>query len=75
MNAVIGFSNLLLDDPFTPEQKEDIEGIRNGGEALLATIDDILNFSRTEKNNVDCLQPFRNQIIAEILRKLYKWSL
>lgn len=59
MNAVIGFSSLLLDDSLTPEQKEFIEGIRKGGEALLAIIDDILEFSRAEKDKIELeRQPF-----------------
>ena len=59
MNAVIGFSSLLLDDSLTPEQKEYIEGIRKGGEALLAIIDDILDFSRAEKDKIELeRQPF-----------------
>jgi len=49
MNAVIGFTSLLLDDALNSEQKEFIEGIREGGEALLAIINDILDFSRMEK--------------------------
>lgn len=35
MNAVIGFSSLLLDNNLTSEQKDYIEGIRKGDEALL----------------------------------------
>ena len=59
LNAVIGFSSLLLDDNLTQEQKGDIESIRNGGEALLALIDDILEFSRAEKEKVELeLKPF-----------------
>ncbi|MGD0953086.1 MAG: PAS domain S-box protein [Methanotrichaceae archaeon] len=59
MNAVIGFSSLLLDDSLTPEPKEYIEGIRNGGEALLAVIDDILEYSRAEKAKIELEhQPF-----------------
>ena len=59
MNAVIGFSSLLLDDSLTPEQEEYIEGIRNGGEALLAIINDILDFSRAENDKVELeRQPF-----------------
>ncbi len=52
MNAVIGFTSLLLEEPLTPDQKDYIEGIRNGGEALLATISDILEFSKTDKEEV-----------------------
>ena len=59
LNAVIGFSSLLLDDNITQEQKEDIESIRNGGEALLAIIDDILEFTRAEKEKMELdHQPF-----------------
>ena len=58
LNAVIGFSSLLLADNLTPEQKEDIERIRNGGEALLSIISDILEFSKAEKEKVKLeLQP------------------
>lgn len=53
MNAVIGFTSLLLDDSLTPEQKERLEIIRNGGEALLAIINDILELSRAEKKRVE----------------------
>ncbi len=53
LNAVIGYSSLLLDDNLTQEQKEDIQSIRKGGEALLAIISDILEFSRSEKEEVE----------------------
>jgi PAS domain S-box-containing protein len=53
MNAVIGYTNLLLDESLTLEQKEYIEGIRNGGEALLNLINSILDFSRAEKNKLE----------------------
>ncbi|MGD0953262.1 MAG: PAS domain S-box protein [Methanotrichaceae archaeon] len=59
MNAVIGFSSLLLDDNLTKDQREYIEGIRKGGEALLAIINDILDFSRAEKDKIELEhQPF-----------------
>jgi|GEM_PF-856115 len=52
MNAVIGFSSLLLDDSLTPDQKDYVERIRIGGEALLALINDVLDFSKMEKSKV-----------------------
>ena len=57
MSAVIGFSNLLLDE--TPSQKEYIEGIRTSGEALLTLINDILEFSRSENEDAELVNlPF-----------------
>ncbi|HWQ18743.1 MAG TPA: PAS domain S-box protein, partial [Methanotrichaceae archaeon] len=53
MNAVIGFSSLLLDDSLTPDQKDYVERIRIGGEALLALINDILEFSKIEKKKAE----------------------
>ena len=69
MNAVIGFSSLLLDDSLTPEQREFIEGIRKGGEALLTIISDILDFSKAESDKVELEHlPFSlKQLIDESL--------
>ncbi len=69
MNAVVGFTSLLLDDNLTPEQKDCVEGIRNGGEALLSLINDILEFSKADKEKVSLeYQPLRlKQCIEESL--------
>ncbi|MDD1760248.1 MAG: ATP-binding protein, partial [Methanothrix sp.] len=53
MNAVIGFSSLLLDGNITSEQQEYIEGIRRGGEALLALVNDILDFTKADKEKLE----------------------
>lgn len=53
MNAVIGFSNLLLEESLTPDQKDYIDRIRVGGEVLLALINDILDISKMEKKKVE----------------------
>jgi len=53
MNAVIGFTSLLLDESLPSEHKECVEGIRAGGEAMMAVINEILEFSRTEKEKIE----------------------
>lgn len=59
MNAVIGYTSLLLDENLSSENKECIEGIRDGCEAMMALINDILDFSKTNKENVELEQrPF-----------------
>ena len=52
MNAVIGFTSLLLDEDLSPEHREFIEGIRYGGEAMMTLINDILDFSRADKEKI-----------------------
>ena len=53
MNAVIGFSSLLLDENLSAEQREYAEGIKDGGEAMIALINDILEFSRANKDKIE----------------------
>lgn len=52
LNAVIGMTDLLLEEPLTPEQRDDLEVIRTSGDALLSIINDILDFSKMESDRV-----------------------
>ncbi len=53
LNAVIGMSALLADTALTQEQRDYTETIKNSGEALLAVINDILDYSKIEAGRVD----------------------
>ena len=53
MNAIIGFTDLLTDEPLTREQKEMLNFIKNSGQHLLSLINDILDFSKIEAGKLD----------------------
>jgi len=48
LNAIIGFSEIVEDDPGRTDTKELLRTIRSSGDALLAIINDILDFSKIE---------------------------
>jgi PAS domain S-box-containing protein len=66
MNSVIGFTSLLLDEKLTPEQRDYVGSIRNSGLALMTLINEVLDFSRMEKEKMDLeLQTFDLRNIIE----------
>ncbi|MDH3595112.1 MAG: response regulator [Rhodospirillales bacterium] len=52
MNSVIGATDLLLTAELTPKQQAYVQTIRNGGDVLLSIIDDILDFSKMEADEI-----------------------
>jgi PAS domain S-box-containing protein len=65
MNAVLGMADLLRDTDLTSEQSEFVETVSSSGNALLAVIDHVLDFSVIEAGDVE-LEPMvfdlRNEI-------------
>jgi signal transduction histidine kinase/ActR/RegA family two-component response regulator len=48
MNGVLGFANLLLETPLNLEQREFAQSVQHSGDALLAIINDVLDYSKIE---------------------------
>jgi two-component system sensor histidine kinase BarA len=48
LNGIIGFTDLLLKSPSSPQQRDHLSTIRKSSEILLTIINDILDFSKIE---------------------------
>ncbi|MSU36384.1 MAG: PAS domain-containing sensor histidine kinase [Pedosphaera sp.] len=52
MNAIIGFTQLLLDTPLNDEQREYTATVRASARSLLTLLNDILDFSKVESGKM-----------------------
>ena len=73
LNAIIGFSETLLQEELAEEQKEHLRTIYNSGKHLLCLISDILDLSSIEvgKINIEMKQCSLGQLIAKIESMMY----
>ncbi|MFW5937121.1 MAG: response regulator [Desulfosalsimonas sp.] len=53
LNAVLGFTDMLIDTSLSETQLDFAKTIRNSSEALLSLINDILDFSKIESGELD----------------------
>lgn len=53
MNAVIGITNIMLDENPTEKQAENLKNLKFSSEALLNIIDEVLDFSSLSTNKVE----------------------
>jgi signal transduction histidine kinase/ActR/RegA family two-component response regulator len=56
MNGVLGVTDILLESPHDPEQRQYLDMVKSSAETLLRVINDVLDFSKVEAGKLD-LQP------------------
>jgi PAS domain S-box-containing protein len=65
MNAILGMTELVLDTPLSPVQRDYLRMVHDSGESLLTIINDILDFSKIEAGKLE-LDPTQFELRAAL---------
>ena len=69
MNGILGMAQLALDEANTPSLRERLKIIASSGEALLAILNDILDFSRMDRGAIaiENIEFDLNQVVGDVV--------
>ncbi len=72
LNGIIGFTELTLGSPLTPEQRENLGTVRSSAVSLLQIVNDVLDFSKVEAGKLDLHpRPFSiRSFVESVIRSL-----
>ncbi len=72
LNGILGISSLLKQSDLTVEQRKQIAILHQGGEHLLAVLNDVLDFSQIEQDKLNILcEPFKLSDVLETINAIY----
>ncbi|MFN5512722.1 MAG: ATP-binding protein [Burkholderiales bacterium] len=75
LNGVVGMSQLMLGTPLTTEQRDYASNIVQSGQAVVAIVNDILDFSRIEAGRLELKpQPFSLQECVDVVMGMFRFE-